>query len=101
MVEVPATDIFWENAPMKEYLLLGIKLRLLRRMTRNTQQGMAQKFGLPLPAYKKIEEGQNAPDSENTLKLSAAVHLDPRDAVTKVSKEVADLLLGVSDKEAA
>jgi transcriptional regulator with XRE-family HTH domain len=79
---------------MQTYLLLGIKARIFRGTLRKTQAYMAQKVGMTLPEYKKIEEAQHAPDSEKTWKLvEAGMFFTPYDARTRVSQEVVDLLL--------
>jgi transcriptional regulator with XRE-family HTH domain len=84
---------------MQTYLLLGIKARIFRRTLRKTQAYMAQKTGMTLPEYKKIEEAQNAPDSEKTWKLvEAGMFFTPYDARTRIPAEVVELLLPRAEK---
>ena len=84
-------------------LILGIKLRITRAVLGLTQAQMAQKFGMSLAEYKKIEEAKNAPDSEKTLKLvgGGAKGLTAYDARTRVSREVVDLFLPRGEREDA
>lgn len=79
---------------MQTYLLIGIKARIFRGILKKTQPAMAQKLGMSVPEYKKIEEAQHAPDCEKTWKLvEAGMHFTPYDARTRVTQEVVDLLL--------
>lgn len=79
---------------MQTYLLLGIKARIFRGTLRKTQAQMAQKLGMTLPEYKKLEEAQHAPDSEKTWKLvEAGMYFTPYDARTRISEEVVKLIL--------
>lgn len=85
---------FGEAADMQTYLLLGIKARIFRGTLKKTQAFMAQKVGMTLPEYKKLEEAQHAPDSEKTWKLvEAGMFFTPYDARTRISQDVVDLLL--------
>lgn len=79
---------------MQTYLLLGIKARIFRGTLRKTQAQMAQRLGMTLNEYKKLEEAQHAPDSEKTWKLvEAGMYFTPYDARTRISEEVVRLLL--------
>jgi transcriptional regulator with XRE-family HTH domain len=92
---VKPEPFFGEDGNMQTYLLLGIKARIVRGVLKFTQAQMAQKVGMTLPEYKKLEEAQHAPDSEKTLKLvnSGLGGFTPYDARTRISSEVVDLLL--------
>lgn len=92
-----------EKQQVTTYLLLGIKLRIIRRALKETQAVMARRFGMSLPEYKKVEEAQHAPDSEKTLKIvgGGLPGLTPYDARTRVSSEIVDILLPRSEREDA
>lgn len=91
---VKPEPFFGEDGNMQTYLLLGIKARIFRGTLRKTQAQMAQKLGMTLPEYKKIEEAQHAPDSEKTWKLvEAGMYFTPYDARTRISEEVVRLIL--------
>lgn len=84
---------------MNTYLLLGIKTRIFRAVAGKTQAYMAQKTGMTLKEYQKIEEAQNAPDSEKTWKLvEAGMFFSPYDARTRVTADVVALLLPRGEK---
>lgn len=87
--------LFGEDGNMQTYLLLGIKARIVRRVLDYTQAQMAQKVGMSLPEYKKLEEAQHAPDSEKTLKLvkGGLGGFSPYDARTRISAEMVETLL--------
>ena len=76
-------------------LLLGIKLRIVREVLGFTQAQMAQKVGIKVEAYKKIEEAVHAPDCEKALTLNRGglPGFTPYDARTRISRDVVDLLL--------
>lgn len=88
---------------MDQYLILGIKCRIVRDILDVTQAEMARKFGMSLPEYKKIEEANNAPDSEKTLKMvrGGFKGIKPYDARTRISREVVEMLLPRIQKEGA
>ena len=89
---------FGEAADMQTYLLIGIKARLFRRTLNKTQAFMAQKVGMTLPEYKKLEEAQHAPDSEKTWKLvEAGMFFTPYDARTRISQDIVDLIIPRGD----
>lgn len=94
---------FGEDGSMDQYLILGIKCRIVRDILDVTQAEMARKFGMSLPEYKKIEEANNAPDSEKTLKMvrGGFKGIKPYDARTRISREVVEMLLPRIQKEGA
>jgi transcriptional regulator with XRE-family HTH domain len=90
-----------EDRKMDSYLLIGIKARIVRGVLGKTQAEMAQKVGMTLPEYKKLEEAQHAPDSEKTLKLVRAGlgGFSPYDARTKIPGDLVRLLFGRGEGE--
>lgn len=93
-ISVKPEPFFGEDDDMQTYLLLGIKVRIFRGTLKKTQAYMAQKVGMTLPEYKKVEEAQHAPDSEKTWKLvEAGMFFTPYDARTRIGQDVVDLLL--------
>lgn len=93
--------IFGERTSKVDYLIIGIKLRVTRDVLGLTQAEMAQKFGMKVEQYKKIEEAQSAPDSEKTLKLvrGGCKGLRPIDASVRISAAVVEALFPREGKD--
>ncbi len=57
-------------------ILLGLRIREIRKLNKLTQEQLAEKIGIEIPSLSNIENGKNYPNSETIEKIAKGLNVE-------------------------
>ncbi len=57
-------------------ILLGLRIREIRKLKKLTQEQLAEKIGIEIPSLSNIENGKNYPNSETIEKIAKGLDVE-------------------------